>query len=93
LGGKKSYQTAVIADGVSWSYSEFEDRTNQIAATLVAKGIKPGDRVSFVLPRGPNAVLLLVSILKTVQHMSRSMLSRRRANRDSLETPSQSFPT
>ncbi|MEI8281859.1 MAG: amino acid adenylation domain-containing protein, partial [Armatimonadota bacterium] len=55
---------AVVADGVSWSYSEFESRSNQLAAALAARGIKAGDRVSFVLPRGPSAVLLLVSILK-----------------------------
>ena len=57
-------KTAVIADGVSWSYLEFEERTNQLAAALIGHGIKAGDRVSFVLPRGPSAILLLVSILK-----------------------------
>ena len=55
---------AVVAEGVSWSYQEFEKLTNQLSTALVEKGIKAGDRVSFVLPRGPNAILLLVSILK-----------------------------
>ncbi|MEI7986635.1 MAG: amino acid adenylation domain-containing protein, partial [Armatimonadota bacterium] len=55
---------AVVADGVEWSYDEFDRKTNQLAATLKTAGIKPQDRVAFVLPRGPNAVLLLVSILK-----------------------------
>ncbi len=57
-------KTAIIADGIEWSYLEFEQKSNQLAAVLGSIGIKSQDRVCFVLPRGPFAVLLLVAILK-----------------------------
>ena len=56
---------ALVGRGVELTYSALERRTNQIALALTAKGIGRGDRVSFVLPRGHQAILLLIGILKT----------------------------
>lgn len=55
---------AVISDSVVWTYREFEEKTNSIAHVLRRRGVGKGDRVAFVLPRGPEAVLILVAILK-----------------------------
>jgi amino acid adenylation domain-containing protein len=56
---------ALIAPGMELSYAELEARTNQIAHTLIARGVGRGTRVAFVLNRGPQTILLLIGILKT----------------------------
>jgi non-ribosomal peptide synthetase-like protein len=58
-------RTALRAAGITWSYRVVEERTNQIAHALQALGVRPGDRVAFILPRGQEAILLLIAILKT----------------------------
>jgi non-ribosomal peptide synthetase-like protein len=56
---------AVVSLGLAWSYAELEASTNRLARALRARGIGRGDRVAFVLPRGPETVQLLIAILKT----------------------------
>src|SRR5579862_5755126 len=56
---------ALISRTVELSYSAIEKRTNQLAHTIRTHGIKPGDRVAFVMPRGHQAILTLIAILKT----------------------------
>lgn len=57
-------RTALVASGLTWSYRELEARTNRLAHALQSLGVRPGDRVAFILPRGPHAVCLLIAILK-----------------------------
>ncbi len=55
---------AIDSHELKLTYRELEARTNQISHSLQRKGVETGDRVAFVLPRGPKAILLLVAILK-----------------------------
>jgi amino acid adenylation domain-containing protein len=50
---------AMIEPDRTWTYHDFAQRVNQIAAALQARGIQAGDRVGICLPRG---VDLLASI-------------------------------
>ncbi|MEH5667497.1 amino acid adenylation domain-containing protein [Enterobacter cloacae] len=54
---------ALIGDGVSMTYAELEQRANQVAHGLVAKGIQSGDRVSVCLPRGVERVAVMYGVL------------------------------
>lgn len=56
---------AISSTAARFTYEELEARTNQIAHALRALGAKHGERVSFIVPRGAEAVLLMVGILKT----------------------------
>lgn len=60
-----SERTALRSAGQFLTYRELEEQTNQIAHALRTMGVKRGDSVAFVLPRGPEAILLLIAILKT----------------------------
>jgi len=61
---KTPQKIAVLTDEVAWTYEDVEERTNQLARYLHSHGVKRGDRVAFVLPRGPQSILILVAILK-----------------------------
>ena len=54
----------IVSSEVEWSYADVELRTNRLASALRAVGIKHGDRVAFVLPRGPKTILAIIAILK-----------------------------
>ncbi len=56
---------AIVSRSIALTYSELEAKTNQVARALAARGIGVGDRVSFVLPRGPQTIVLLIGILKS----------------------------
>ena len=56
---------ALLASGFTCSYGELERRSDAIAAKLTELGVGPGDRIAFVLPRGPETVIVLLGILKT----------------------------
>ena len=45
-------KAAVICGERSWSYSEFDQITDTVAANLVAGGVQPGDRVALHLFNG-----------------------------------------
>lgn len=57
-------KTAMIGNGQSWTYAQLEARTNALCRTLQSRGVKRGDRVGFILPRGPETILLIIAILK-----------------------------
>lgn len=59
------HKTALVSRGIEYNYASLNQRTNQIARALMEMGIGRGDRVAFVLNRGPKTVLLLIAILKT----------------------------
>ena len=44
---------AVVHGGDSWSYQEFAAQVEQRARMLRAAGVKPGDRVAYLMPNTP----------------------------------------
>jgi non-ribosomal peptide synthetase component F/aryl carrier-like protein len=56
--------TAVVAVDVSLSYCELNERANRVANTLIKLGVKPGDKVAFMLPRNSHVFTSLYGILK-----------------------------
>ena len=55
---------ALICAGESLSYSEVEQRANQLARHLRGRGVKRGDCVAMLLPRSPAVCIALLGILK-----------------------------
>ncbi len=53
----------VSADNVT-SYRGLEARTNQVARRLRGLGVRRGDVVALVLPRGPESIIAIVGVLK-----------------------------
>lgn len=47
-----------------WSYAKLGTRANQLAHDMIARGIRPGDRIGLCLPRGPMFVALLLAAAK-----------------------------
>jgi len=48
----------------TWSYGKLNRRANQLAHELVARGIRPGDRVALHLNRSPEMIASLLGVLK-----------------------------
>ncbi|MBL8841468.1 MAG: amino acid adenylation domain-containing protein [Planctomycetes bacterium] len=58
-------RVAVVApDGSSLTYAELEARAAAIAGFLRARGVQPGDRVGFCLPKGTASVAVLFGAMK-----------------------------
>ena len=55
---------AVVMDGVTLDYATLEARSNQFARSLVAHGVRRGDRVGLWLAKSPDAVVALYGIMK-----------------------------
>lgn len=55
---------AVICNGRELTYSSLEQRSNQLAAYLLTKGVKPGTLVGLFLPRSEDVLIALLAILK-----------------------------
>ena len=55
---------AVVMKGVTRTYGELEAESNRLARALRAAGCRPGDRVGFLLPKSPQAVVAMLAILK-----------------------------
>lgn len=58
------HKTALIATATSFTYAELEAQTTQLAMLLLADGITSGTRVALLLPRGVDAVLAMIAVLK-----------------------------
>ena len=46
------------------SYRQLNDLASQMAAALIAKGVKPGDRVGVCMPKSANSVISVLGALK-----------------------------
>ncbi|OBK81507.1 AMP-binding protein [Mycobacterium sp. 1164985.4] len=57
-------RTAVIDDGVSYSFAELDARADRIAAALADRGIAPGDRVLLQLPNTCEFAVALFGVLR-----------------------------
>ncbi|HET8796434.1 MAG TPA: amino acid adenylation domain-containing protein, partial [Thermoanaerobaculia bacterium] len=55
---------AVIFDDQSVTYEALNARANRLAHELIARGVKPDDRVAICVERGPELVAALLGILK-----------------------------
>ncbi|BBG03311.1 MULTISPECIES: non-ribosomal peptide synthetase [Pseudonocardia] len=58
--------TAVVDDptGLRWTFAELDARVNALAALLVERGVRVGDRVGVLLPRSPDLVVALAAVLR-----------------------------
>ena len=55
---------AIVSGEQSWTYAEFDELTDKIAANLLIAGLQRGDRVAFHLLNGPELALGYVGCLK-----------------------------
>ena len=57
-------KTAIIFDQFKLSYAALDALSNQVASSLRAKGVKPGDKVGLMLPNIPQFPICYFGILK-----------------------------
>jgi amino acid adenylation domain-containing protein len=57
-------QVALLSDTASLTYGELERRTNQLAASLRAEGVQPGDCVGVHMGHSVEAIVAFVGVLK-----------------------------
>jgi long-chain acyl-CoA synthetase len=57
-------KAAIVFGDQSWTYAEFDELTDHIAANLLAAGLEPGDRIAFHLLNGPELALVCFGCLK-----------------------------
>lgn len=55
---------AVVMDGTTLDYGTLEKHSNRFARSLVAHGVRRGDRVALWLPKSPDAIVALYGIMK-----------------------------
>lgn len=55
---------ALVSSGRTVTYRELDRTADAWAAGLAAAGVRPGDRVPILLPRGPELVTALLAVLK-----------------------------
>ena len=55
---------AVVMDGRALSYAELESRSTRFARSLLAHGVRAGDRVALWLPRSIEGVVTLYGVMK-----------------------------
>jgi amino acid adenylation domain-containing protein len=56
--------TAIVSPACRMSYGELEQRSNQLAYLLKDAGCQRGDRVAFLIPKTPAAIISILGILK-----------------------------
>ena len=56
---------AISCDGRSWTYREVEEAANRWAQLLAGHGVGPGERVALLLSRSAEAIVAILSVLKT----------------------------
>ncbi|MFL7963585.1 non-ribosomal peptide synthase/polyketide synthase [Pseudomonas kielensis] len=64
LAALKPHSTAVIFDDQRFSYGDIDRRANQLAHTLIARGMGPETRVGVALPRSEGVIVALLAVLK-----------------------------
>ena len=55
---------AVVCDDRTWHYGELDARANQLAHVLIARGVRPDDRVAICCERSSDLIVGLLGILK-----------------------------
>ncbi|MFJ2485575.1 non-ribosomal peptide synthase/polyketide synthase [Pseudomonas sp. NPDC087639] len=64
LAAENPQRTAVIFNGQRFSYGEIDQRANQLAHALIARGVGPETRVGVALPRSEAVIVALLAVLK-----------------------------
>src|SRR5262245_53211163 len=59
---------AIVEGARTLSFSEFEERTNRFANALLARGLRPGDRVACVLPNCTEELITYVALARAGLH-------------------------
>jgi len=59
----RAARTAVVCDGVSLNWGQFNRRLNQVANGLMAAGLQKGDRVGVVMSNSLEMALALFGIM------------------------------
>ena len=54
----------VDPDGSTLTYRELDERADRIAGFLVARGVKPGDRVGVIAPKSAAVVVAFIGVMK-----------------------------
>ncbi|WP_219910906.1 non-ribosomal peptide synthetase/type I polyketide synthase [Saccharothrix carnea] len=63
--GRVPDAVALLGDGVEVRYRELDERANQVAHRLRARGVGRGDVVAVLLPRGHDLVTAVLGVLKS----------------------------
>ncbi|WP_192560200.1 non-ribosomal peptide synthase/polyketide synthase [Pseudomonas allokribbensis] len=64
LAAERPQRTAVIFNGQHFSYGEIDQRANQLAHALMARGVGAETRVGVALPRSESVIVALLAVLK-----------------------------
>ncbi|MCP1444489.1 amino acid adenylation domain-containing protein/non-ribosomal peptide synthase protein (TIGR01720 family) [Pseudomonas sp. GGS8] len=64
LAAQRPERTAVIFAGQRFSYGDIDQRANQLAHALIARGVAPETRVGVALPRSERVIVALLAVLK-----------------------------
>ena len=64
LAAQRPECTAVIFAGQHFSYGAIDQRANQLAHALIARGVGPETRVGVALPRSEGVIVALLAVLK-----------------------------
>ena len=62
--GRHPARDAVVMEGTRLSYEALESAANRFARSLIAHGVRRGDRVALWLPKSPRAIVALYGIMK-----------------------------
>jgi len=57
--------TAIVAGSQRVTYAALEEASNRLARTLLEAGCRKGDRVCFLMPKSPAALIVMLGVLKT----------------------------
>ncbi|MEU4999879.1 amino acid adenylation domain-containing protein, partial [Streptomyces sp. NPDC021622] len=57
--------TALVFEGLELTYRELNERANQLARSLVARGAGPEQRIALAIPRSAEMVIAILAVLKS----------------------------
>lgn len=57
--------TALVSQGMRYTYRELEEQTNRLAQGLIRRGVTPGERIGICCWNSPELVLALFAVWKT----------------------------
>jgi acyl-CoA synthetase (AMP-forming)/AMP-acid ligase II len=60
--GRDAQRAIVVPEGPTLSYAGLRDLTSETIHRLSALGMKPGDRVAIVLPKGPDTIAMFLAV-------------------------------
>ena len=64
LASRHPEKEAIVFENHRISYKSLKDKTNILACSLIALGVKPGDRVALLAPNRPEWIIATFAIAK-----------------------------